>query len=60
MYWSYTILILCLFMIFRWWQLKKSIKGREYDYRYYEDGPYGERKSEPNWWERIKNWWQGR
>lgn len=47
-------------MIFRWWQLKKSIKGREYDYRYYEDGPYGERKSEPNWWERIKNWWQGR
>lgn len=54
MLWNYTILILCILLIVRWWQLKRSIHKGSYDYRYYEEGPYGERKEEKNWMEKIK------
>ena len=55
MLWNYTILILCILLIFRWWQLKRSIRKRKYDYRYYEDGPYGEKKKEKSILEKIKS-----
>ena len=55
MLWNYTILILCILLILRWWQMKRSIKKRDYDYSYYEDGPYGEKKSNKSIWDKIKN-----
>jgi len=58
MLWNYTILILCILLIVRWWQMKRSIKNRDYDYSYYEDGPYGERKREQSWMEKVRDWFR--
>lgn len=55
MWWNYAILILCLLLVLRWWQLKRSIGQDDYDYRYYEEGPYGERPPERNWWQKIRD-----
>lgn len=55
MLWNYIILILCILLILRWWQMKRSIKNRDYDYSYYEDGPYGEKKRSESIWDKIKN-----
>lgn len=56
MLWNYTILILCILLVLRWWQLKRSIKKRDYDYSYYEEGPYGEPQRTKNWWQQVKEW----
>lgn len=53
MIWGYVIPILLVILIFRWWQLKRSIKRGDYDYSYYEEGPYGE-KREKTLWEKIR------
>jgi len=54
MLWNYTILILCILLVFRFVQMKRSIRKGNYDYRYYEDGPYGEKKRKKTVWEQIK------
>jgi hypothetical protein len=54
MIWGYVVPILLVIMIFRWWQLKRSLRNDNYDYSYYEEGPYGEKKSQLTLWERIK------
>ena len=58
MFWNYIILILCILLIFRWWQLKRSIRKGDYDYRYYEDGPYGEKKREKSFLDKIKDFFK--
>lgn len=55
MWWNYAILILCILLVLRWWQLKRSIKRDDYDYRYYEEGPYGERPPKRTWWQKIRD-----
>ena len=35
--------------------MKRSIRNQDYDYRYYEEGPYGEKKKEPHWFDSLKN-----
>ncbi len=47
---GYVFPILLILIIVRYIQLKRSIKGRKYDYTYYEDGPYGERPKKPTTW----------
>jgi len=47
MIFAYVVPILLVILIYRYWQLKKSIRNNEHDYSYYEEGPYGERKKEP-------------
>ncbi|BDS09679.1 hypothetical protein [Aureispira anguillae] len=54
MLWNYTILILCVLLIYRWWQMKRSIRKGDYDYRYYEEGPYGAKKKPQDWKDKIK------
>jgi len=54
MLWNYTILILCILLVFRWWQMKRSIRRGNYDYSYYEEGPYGERKKKVTWLDQLK------
>lgn len=52
---TYVVPVLLVLIIFRFIQLKKSIKNRDYDYSYYEEGPYGPRKREPKTlWGKIK------
>ena len=53
MIWGYLVPILLIILIVRWWQLKRSIRRGDYDYSYYEDGPYGE-KRQLTLWERIR------
>lgn len=55
MLWNYTILILCILLVIRFVQMKRSIRNQDYDYRYYEEGPYGEKKKEPHWFDGLKN-----
>jgi hypothetical protein len=54
MLWNYTILILCVLLVVRFVQMKRSIRKGNYDYRYYEDGPYGEKKRKKTVWGQIK------
>ncbi|MFK7796935.1 MAG: hypothetical protein AB8E82_05740 [Aureispira sp.] len=53
MLWGYLVPVLLVIMIWRWWQLKRSIRRGDYDYRYYEEGPYGEKKKQ-TLWEKIR------
>lgn len=52
---SYAMAILLFLVIFRWIQLKRSIRNRTYDYRYYEEGPYGKKKRKKTFWEKVKS-----
>ncbi len=54
MLWNYIILILCILLIYRWWQMKRSIRKGDYDYSYYEEGPYGEHKRTTSWLDKLK------
>lgn len=53
MLWGYLVPVLLVIMIWRWWQLKRSIRRGDYDYRYYEEGPYGEKKKQ-TFWEKVR------
>lgn len=55
MLWNYTILILCILLIYRFVKMKKSIKQKDYDYSYYEEGPYGEKPRKKNFFDHIKD-----
>lgn len=55
MLWNYTILILCILLIFRFLKMKRSIKKKDYDYSYYEEGPYGEKPRKKNFFDHIKD-----
>ncbi len=44
MIFTYLMPILLGLLIYRYWQLKKSIRKRKYDYSYYEEGPYAPKK----------------
>ena len=55
MLWNYTILILCILLIYRFVKMKKSIKKKDYDYSYYEEGPYGEKPRKKNFFDHIKD-----
>ena len=35
--------------------MKKSIKQKDYDYSYYEEGPYGEKPRKKNFFDHIKD-----
>jgi len=59
MLWNYAILILCIMLVFRFVQMKRSLRRRDYDYRYYEEGPYGEkRKRKKTILEQIKQFFK--
>lgn len=55
MWWTYTISILSVVLIYRWWQLKRSIRRKDYDFNYYEDGPYGKKKRKKTLFEKFKS-----
>lgn len=54
MLWNYIILILCILLIVRFVQMKRSIRRGDYDYRYYEEGPYGPKKTEQSFLEKVR------
>jgi len=58
MLWNYTMLILCILLVFRWWQMKRSIRKGSYDYSYYEEGPYGKRRKKRTWLEKLKQFFK--
>lgn len=56
---NYLMAILLLLVIVRWIQLKRSIRNRNYDYSYYEDGPYSKKKRKKTFWEKVKGVFRG-